>query len=104
MTEILNRDLSQINRACGLHHGHLFNWIRTKAGGLARLGIHTAKLVYVRHLWFTERRADAMMRFTALFHFQDVVSHFEGGDSMLQETCVSNFGSAELIPVDSISS
>lgn len=78
VARVLSGDLSNIVPVVTPEHEKLSQSLITHAGGLNRLITqHRLYFALTRHLWFTDRRAEAVLRLTHLSDVVDLVSQCE---------------------------
>jgi hypothetical protein len=75
-------------------HGEWCRQLVAQAGGLDRLNIqHRLYFAFLRHLWLTDRRDEAVDRMSRLCDIVDVVSHCQGtGVHSLRASCWLELG------------
>ena len=99
VNKVLSGDLGNIVPVITPEHEKLSQSLISRAGGLNRLIIqHRLYFALTRHLWFTDRRSEAMMRLSHLSDVVDLISTCEEHTrNPLRVSCFLELGEWKLI-------
>lgn len=98
VNKVLAGDLANIVPTITTEHEKLSESLISRAGGLNRLIIqHRLYFALTRHLWFTDRRPEAIMRLSHLSDVVDLISNCEGhAKNPLRVSCFLELGEWKL--------